>query len=377
MRDLNIAFWNLQNLFDSETSKIAADLEFTTEEGWNEEAVSKKIDALVDVIALMFDGKGPDLLGICEIENEALTQRLVSRMRERMGRNDYTFAQDESPDIRGIDCGLIYSDDIFELAGDSKGHLVHFRYPTRDIFEVPLRLKETGSEMTVFVNHWPSRRNGAKESEAFRITVAARLGNLADNILKLPRDEIVNAQDLDALLPQMTERWNRNILIMGDLNDDPFNNSVLETLRATNNIDQIEEDISVPSDDRDMAPGKKKRKSANARYLGKQADFYNYSWKFLGQSGVGTIHYSSGVNGRSKQVFDQLITSRALYLGLSGLKLDEQSVDIFTPAIMCSNTRITDSTPKHMVRPKAFDRKSHKGISDHFPVTGVIRGVPD
>ncbi len=375
MADIKVAFWNLQNLFDTQVSKIAADLEFTPEAGWDDEAVEKKIEALVDVIALMFDGQGPDLLGICEIENEMLTQRLVNRMREKLGRNDYTFAHDEAPDIRGIDCGLIYSDDIFELAGDPKGHLVHFRYPTRDIFEVPLKLKGSGEELTVFVNHWPSRRNGSKESEAYRISVASRLGNLVDDRLKLSREVVEAADRLDSLEGQMQTAWDQNILMIGDMNDDPFNTSVLETLRATNNVDRLEEEMKVPSDDRDLIGDRKKQKSANAKYLGKQADFYNYMWKFLGQSGEGTIHFSSQVNGRSKQVFDQIIGSRGLYYGLSGLKMDEADVSVFTPAVMCSNSRVNESTPRHLVRPKAFDRESHKGVSDHFPVTGIIRTV--
>ena len=63
----NVAFWNLQNLFDLDVSPLAADLEYTPVNGWDKRAFETKINNLADVIRLMFDGKGPDLLGICEI----------------------------------------------------------------------------------------------------------------------------------------------------------------------------------------------------------------------------------------------------------------------------------------------------------------------
>ena len=35
----------------------------------------KKLENLVQVIKLMNDGDGPSLLGICEVENQQITQR--------------------------------------------------------------------------------------------------------------------------------------------------------------------------------------------------------------------------------------------------------------------------------------------------------------
>ena len=34
MAEIKVAFWNLQNLFDTTASEIAADLEFTPDDGW-------------------------------------------------------------------------------------------------------------------------------------------------------------------------------------------------------------------------------------------------------------------------------------------------------------------------------------------------------
>jgi len=372
MDTLKVAFWNLQNLFDTTESEIAADLEFTPAAGWTSEAVEAKIENLVEVLAGLFDSTGPDLLGVCEIENEALLQHLADELNAKLNRTDLVIASDESADIRGIDCGLIYSADKFEQNGDPVGHLVHFRYPTRDIFEVPLRVKSNDAELVVYVTHWPSRRGNAEGSEAFRIAVASHLGRLVDAQLKLDLDTLLAEENLVPLFDAMTARWNRNILIMGDLNDDPFNRSVMAELRASNSLDGIEEDMKLPKDDRLNPDPSKRRKSDVARYLGQEADLYNLSWGPLGMSGAGTIFFSPRDHKRSKQMFDQMIVSRGLTLGLSGLRMSEDDFTIAVPKVMWTNSGLPDDAARHRVRPKAFDPDTRKGYSDHFPVTGKI-----
>lgn len=60
----------------------------------------------------MNDRQGPDLLGICEVENQQIAQKLL----EKVGRDDYQIAQyNDGPDIRGIDTSLIYSTKIFRF----------------------------------------------------------------------------------------------------------------------------------------------------------------------------------------------------------------------------------------------------------------------
>ncbi|MCV6596937.1 MAG: hypothetical protein OIF40_07640 [Mangrovicoccus sp.] len=371
MTPLKIAFWNLQNLFDSAASDIAADLEFTPASGWTDAAVDAKFDRLIEIIAGLFDGDGPDLLGVCEIENEALLQRLADGLNAALNRDDLIIASHESADIRGIDCGLIYSRAHFALNGTAKGHLVHHRYPTRDIFEIPLTITATGSDLVVYVTHWPSRRGGT-ESEAFRISVASHLGRLVDQQLKLDRDTVLAEENLVPLHDAMKQRWNRNVLIMGDLNDDPFNRSVLSELRASNSMDGVEEDIKLPADDRLNSDPTKRKKSDIARYLGQEADLYNLSWPPLGVSGEGSIYFSPSGHKRSKQVFDQIIISRGLALGLDGAIMHEADFAIATPQQMWTNSRLPPDAPRHMVRPKAFDRENFRGYSDHFPVTALL-----
>ena len=63
------AFLNVQNLFDTTASVIAADLEFTPDEGWTPAVLDRKLDVLANVMYVVFEGEGPELLGLCEVEN--------------------------------------------------------------------------------------------------------------------------------------------------------------------------------------------------------------------------------------------------------------------------------------------------------------------
>jgi hypothetical protein len=134
---------------------------------------------------------GPDLLGLCEIENEDVLKTLL----KEIGREDYQIAHLDSPDLRGIDTTLVYSEKIFRkpAKSDMRGHTVHLRYATRDIFEVRLRLKGSGTtpELSVLVNHWPSRKNGQYETEPLRISTAEHAGRLVDGYLKYSRAEFL------------------------------------------------------------------------------------------------------------------------------------------------------------------------------------------
>lgn len=356
MSRLNIAFWNLQNLFDTTASDIATDFEFTPANGWTEEVFNRKLTNLASVIKLMHGGQRPDLLGVCEIENKLLADKLTGLL----GRGDYDIAHDPSPDIRGIDTSLIYSRELFELAGEPVGHNVHLRYSTRDIFQVPLRIKDGGAAITVFVNHWPSRSKGIYESEPFRLTVASHCGQLVDQVLKFPRDKFLALPDAESSLAALNDCWNGNVLLMGDFNDEPFNRSILEFLQASSAMDHLEEEIRKPRDSYIPPP---------PSYLGKQAYLFNCMWRFLGVPDEGTHYFSESIN--TMNMLDQFIVSRGLLNGLKGLKIDLGSVEIFKPGIM---------TTKGKKRPKRFefDKKgiTSNGYSDHFPIQASIEVLP-
>lgn len=354
MAEIKVAFWNIQNLFDTKASPIAADLEFTPSEGWTTDVLKAKLTNLASIINQMHDGNGPDLLGLCEVENRKVVEDLIAKT----GRDDYRLAHIDSPDIRGIDCSLIYSTRVFNDPSDEdiQAHLVHFRYPTRDIFQVRLTLKDTGSELVVLVNHWPSRWIGQYKSEPLRIAVGERCGQLVDEVLKVDRASFWEIPNSEEGMAQLNSRWNRNVLLMGDFNDDPYNRSITDYLLASKDLDKVEE-LLKPEKDQNIPSIKS--------YLKRKPVLFNLFWKFLSVPDTGT-HFYSGETANTMNVFDQFIISRGLYYGESGLKAKAGSSKIFRPANMVSGSK---------KRPKKFKKDTKKGFSDHFPIEMVIDSV--
>lgn len=366
MPEFKVAFWNLQNLFDTSVSDIAADFKYTPEFGWDDSIKKQKINNLSEIINGMFNGTGPDLLGICEVENVNVANELIASLN----RNDLILAHIDSPDIRGIDCSLIFSKDLFDLVEPPKGHLIHLRYPTRDIFEVKLKVKSNNAELVVLVNHWPSRSRGRYESEPYRITVASQCGKIVDDHLKLNRVDYLNKSDSQNTLNEINDLWNQNILLMGDFNDEPYDRSVLQELKSSKGNDKIEE-VFKKVNPRDYTP-------TVESYLKKQAYLYNCSWVKSSLPDVGTYHFSPSVN--TMNMLDQIIVSRGLLYGEKGLKVSRDNnnlpqFEIYTPVEM--------RTSNNNVRPKKFtfktegngNVKNNDGYSDHFPVCTVIETI--
>lgn len=210
--ELGLGFWNVENLFDTvDDPKTEGDEEFTPGEpkAWTETRLELKLTNLARVIGDMNSGHGPDVLGLCEIENRAVLELLVKTL-SKTGRQ-YEIVHQDSPSYRGIDCALLYDAKTVKL-DRSRIHAVK-KFATRDILEA--RFTSGGKPFFVFVNHWPSRYN----DDTHRIEVASVLRERVDQLLKSNA-----AVDL---------------AILGDLNDTPANVSVSKTLRTWGNPDEL------------------------------------------------------------------------------------------------------------------------------------------
>lgn len=203
-----IAFWNVENLFDTINDPNIDDEEFLpgSKKQWTSQRYFKKLNDLSKGILAIGDGKGADILGMAEIENKAVLVDLTQKTD--LKKLNYGIVHYDSPDKRGIDVAMIYKKDKFRVL-ESKP----IRVPmpgdstfTRDLLLVKgiLGKKDT---MYFIINHWPSRVGGEEKSEPRRIYAAARLKMTEDSILKL--------------FP------NAKIIAMGDFNDEPTNKSML------------------------------------------------------------------------------------------------------------------------------------------------------
>ena len=350
MGSVRVAWWNLQNLFDTDDDPISADLEFTVAKGWTPAAFAAKKANLAAALNELHDGQGPELLGVAEVEGDAVFAQLI----EAMGATHLKVVEDPggTSDLRGIDVSLAYDDRKLRVV-EQRSHVVNLRYPTRDILEVVFELVESGERLVVLASHWPSRRQGRWRSEPMRIAVA-------ENIAYLVRDRVrFDAQTYLALrdagdLAAVQQRWETPVLVMGDCNDEPCDRSLVEHLQASSELDRVAGPTNAITAFAAEA----------ATYRGDDTFLFNPCWRFLGPENTGTF-FLAGTPEESfanrYQVLDQIIASRGL-LGATGLGLDVDSV-----AIHATSTVATPSG-----RPRGFDRKTLKGTSDHLPLTATL-----
>ncbi len=309
---LYVAFWNLENLFDTVDDSLKNDEEFLPAGGkeWTNERLDKKYYNLARVIRLMGNGNGPDILGVCEIEHKYLLDSLTSKFLSDL---NYSSAGLEAPDERGIENGLIYNADKFSLlsvTGDTV--VLSDGYPTRLILGCTL-VSKNNDTLNIFVNHWPSRRGGEQESEINRIEAAKILRKNVDELLS------INSES--------------KIIIMGDFNDEPGNISISEVLNAQPVChDTIEQKI-------------------------KDTGLYNLSYT-LYKNGEGSYKYRESWN-----MLDQIIIS-GNFFNIEKLSYSCNTFEVFKPSIMVTRTGKFAGTPF----PTYGGSRYLGGYSDHFPV---------
>lgn len=203
-----IAFYNLENLFDTINSNGTYDLEFSPKGArkWDSEKYWAKVNKMAYAISQMTTPETPDgpaVIGISEIENESVVKDLVNA--EPLKGWNLKYVHHDSPDNRGIDVALLYNPKMFEVLSVTNTRLSAVPFATRDQMAVTGRLGGYDT-LTVIVNHWPSRLGGQDKSEPNRIEAAKLSRHIADSLWE------VNP--------------NQHVIVMGDLNDDPNNRSV-------------------------------------------------------------------------------------------------------------------------------------------------------
>lgn len=310
-RVYGVAFYNLENLFDTINNNGKYDLEFSPEGKyqWDGQKYWKKIHNIAQVIASMkskMTPDGPAVVAMSEIENITVLQDLVKD--PQIASQSYQIVHHDSPDVRGIDVGLIYNPRMFKLERVTNHRLKIDKLPdfkTRDQMCVVGTLN--GDRIAFIVNHWPSRRGGTEQSSYLREAAAALSKQIADSLL--------------AIDPKI------GVVVMGDLNDYPNNKSVTDVLKAR----------------------KKQEKTA-------AGEFFNPFWQLF-DDGIGSYIYRG-----SWGLFDQIILSYNLTKnGASPLK--------FLKAIVHNDEFLRQQEGRYKGYPlRTFSEgRFVGGYSDHFP----------
>jgi len=224
---LGIMFYNVENLFDTRNDSLKNDEEFLPigNKHWNYNRYNQKLKNISRVIYESGGWEMPVLIGLCEIENKKVINDLI--WKTGLNNQDYHSIHFESPDKRGIDVALLYRNKIFTPIESVpiNVNLGKNSRPTRDILYVFGLLKDT-IPLHVFIVHFPSRYGGVMESKSKRITAAKTLNDTIRNIFNL--------------------NPNANMIIMGDFNDNPEDESIqkLVSNTALKNLSQTPETIN-------------------------------------------------------------------------------------------------------------------------------------
>lgn len=306
---IRIMFYNLENLFDTVDDTLKNDEAFLPQgdHHWNSYKYNDKLNDLSKVIRCVGGWEYAELIGVCEVENKSVLTDLTQQMAlENAG---YHIIHQESPDNRGIDVAMLYRPDKIKI--DSFAYIYvdlgPGQRPTRDILYAKVRTLND-AQIHVFINHWPSRYGGEYYSAPKRKIAAQVLRTHIDSIMRK--------------IPQA------NIIVMGDFNDDPKNQSIKEVLRAKTNRDQV-----------------------------KATDLYNaINSVDLTQ---GTSKYKGDWN-----TFDQIMVSQALLTGETQLHIDTDAHIFEAPFLFTKETKYPGVKPYRTYN--GF--KYVGGYSDHLPV---------
>jgi hypothetical protein len=310
---VSLVFWNIENLYDPYDDTIKLDDEFTAAgaKHWNWTKFSTKLNHVAKTLLAIGEWSPPAIVGLCEVENRYVLNKLIYETPLKPWK--YKFIHHESPDMRGVDVAMLYRPKIFNVVSSRS---VSIRFPfdtlaqTREILLVKGILFDHDT-LSIFINHWPSRRGGYLGSQPRRNWVASVLRKLIDSV-------------------QQAEPA-ANILVMGDFNDEPENESLKFVLRAHT----------------DSSP-------ANDTTLHNLMGIRNRIRK------EGTLKYRD-----QWSTFDQFVVSGALMYGRSGIQAGIGNVRIFRSSFLLEedNTYFGEKLNRTYSGPKY-----HGGFSDHLPV---------
>ena len=211
---LYIAHYNVENLFDTIDQPETEDSDFTPagKLKWTQERLNLKKQKIAQVVCAMNSGNGPDVLGLCEVENRAVVEELLSQFPRTKRR--YGIIHEESPDPRGIDVALLYDTKKLKLVNYSAEAITRKEqadWRTRDVLRVSLRTA-TKQHIHVLVNHWPSRRGGQEQTDPLRASAARVVRRLVDSLHRADPEGLV--------------------VVMGDFNDRPADAAPAQILQS-------------------------------------------------------------------------------------------------------------------------------------------------
>lgn len=206
-RSFTVLFYNTENFFDCEDDTLKSDEEFLpgSDRKWTYSRYKNKVNKTAKVILASNGWEPPDIVGLCEIENDKVLNRLI--WDTGLSEAGYRYVHYESPDKRGIDAALLYRKSKFRIL---KSCPVNVSIPekgffTRDILYVK-GLVFDDDTFHILVCHMPSKYGGELSSEWKRNYVSTQIRKVCDSIF--------------------ATGINSKVIILGDMNEPPDGNAI-------------------------------------------------------------------------------------------------------------------------------------------------------
>ena len=197
-----IAFYNVENLFDTDDNPLTADDEYLPDGNrrWTHYRYDRKQLRLMQALGAMAADELPAVIGLCEVESEEVLRYLTRATP--FGSAGYRYFLTESPDPRGINIAFLYRRERFRP-------IARYDYritppagfsPTRDVLHI-CGHTVGGDTLDILFCHLPSRRGGQAASQPARTAVHRRLLGVVDSLTAV--------------------RTEPRVVVMGDFNDYP------------------------------------------------------------------------------------------------------------------------------------------------------------
>ena len=208
--------YNVENLFDCTDDPLTDDDAFLPRSSrhWTPSRYWDKLHDIGRALTAVGEDRAPDLVALCEVENDSVLHDLVRRSPLRTVKYEYLITT--SADPRGIDVALLYKPTVFRPFACRPLRLPAQHATsrlTRDILCVSGELVSTDT-LDLIVCHLPSRLNG-RRAAALRRAVVQQVCQAVDSLVSC--------------------RATSHIIVLGDFNDTP-SSKPLAPLTAGNRL---------------------------------------------------------------------------------------------------------------------------------------------
>ncbi|MCQ2115742.1 MAG: endonuclease/exonuclease/phosphatase family protein [Bacteroidales bacterium] len=232
-RNYIVGFYNLENLFDIYNDPAKNDEEYLPDGAnkWTQEKYEKKLHNMAQVIAAMAkdNGRYHTILGVSEVENRLVLEDLVAD--PQIADANYQIVHYDGPDRRGVDCAFLYKPEQFTLL---ESESIPFTFKDTEV-----KITLTQEEQDYFRTRDILMIHGLIDGEHFAfycMHLPSRIGGKGGD-LRSRGAEICykHSQEMMKKYPGI------KIAAMGDMNDDPFDDSMAKWLHGRERLEDVGE----------------------------------------------------------------------------------------------------------------------------------------